>query len=350
MNIKKVDFKLPFVFAFVLVGLFSLVVLFFASSLKVSAQNPVEDEIIVNTTGYSVLSPNSFIFGGIYSGNYDKRGFTTYFEFKKNDPDLDIDENREETIKIVRDTGAEEHADFYTSPELSLFSDYYFRAVGYFNDRPDQKFYGRVLNLRTGTSFIGVIPFTAEVDGSGNMAVKDYTPPSCQPTQTLINGVCVDDAVPPPPDCNPATQILVNGVCVNKDSDTNPDINPDVNPPKDDNSGSGSGFFGLVPCGTERDADDKITNPCGFNHILDLINKVVKFIFLDLVIPIAALAFAYAGFELLTSGGETSKREKAKKTFTNVAIGLVIAVAAFLIVQTILSIAGYDQSWNWFGF
>ena len=60
--------------------------------------------------------------------------------------------------------------------------------------------------------------------------------------------------------------------------------------------------------------------------------------------------FAYAGFELVTSGGETSKREKAKKIFTNVAFGLAIAVAAFLIVQTILSIVGYKTSWDWFGF
>ena len=96
---------------------------------------------------------------------------------------------------------------------------------------------------------------------------------------------------------------------------------------------------GLVSC-----------DECGFSDILTLINKVTTFIFENLVIPIAAIAFAYAGFELLTSGGETSKKEKAKKIFTDVAIGLIIAAAAFLIVQTILSVLGYDQSWNWFGF
>src|SRR3989344_7526714 len=101
---------------------------------------------------------------------------------------------------------------------------------------------------------------------------------------------------------------------------------------------------GLVPC------DGSAENPCGFDQFLTLINTVVKFIFLNLIIPIAAIMFAYAGFELVTSGGETSKREKAKKIFTNVAFGLAIAVAAFLIVQTILSIVGYDKTWDWFGF
>ncbi|PJC49310.1 hypothetical protein CO033_02135, partial [Candidatus Nomurabacteria bacterium CG_4_9_14_0_2_um_filter_32_10] len=102
--------------------------------------------------------------------------------------------------------------------------------------------------------------------------------------------------------------------------------------------------MGLVPC------DGSAEHPCDFYQLLDLINKVINFIIVGLVIPIAAIMFAYAGFELLTSGGETSKREKAKSIFLNVAIGLIVVVAAFLIVQTVLSIAGYDKSWDWFGF
>ena len=112
---------------------------------------------------------------------------------------------------------------------------------------------------------------------------------------------------------------------------------PPSPPPSNSNTG-------LVPC------DGSAEKPCGFYQFLTLINTVVKFIFLNLIIPIAAIMFAYAGFELVTSGGETSKREKAKKIFTNVAFGLAIAVAAFLIVQTILSIVGYKTSWDWFGF
>jgi len=100
----------------------------------------------------------------------------------------------------------------------------------------------------------------------------------------------------------------------------------------------------LVKCGTSA------TNPCGFNDILVLINTVIHFILYDLAIPIAAIMFAYAGFELVTSGGSTEKKSKAIKIFTNVAIGLIFVAASFLIIKTILSIAGYDQSWNWFGF
>jgi hypothetical protein len=99
---------------------------------------------------------------------------------------------------------------------------------------------------------------------------------------------------------------------------------------------------GLIPC----------TDNCQFNDVMKLINNVMDFIFKNLVLPFSAIMFAYAGFELVTSGGETSKREKAKKIFTNVAIGLIVVAGAFLIVKTILSIAGYNtgNGWIWFGF
>jgi hypothetical protein len=116
-------------------------------------------------------------------------------------------------------------------------------------------------------------------------------------------------------------------------------------------SGSGSNTdSGLVKCGTVRDSENKITNPCTFSDIITLINTVINFIFLNLALPLAAIMFAYAGFELVTSGGETSKREKAKKIFINVAIGLVLAAGAFLIVQTVLSVVGYTDvaTWNKF--
>lgn len=125
---------------------------------------------------------------------------------------------------------------------------------------------------------------------------------------------------------------------------SSPPPSPPLPPTPTPSPTSDNGSTGLVPC------DGSDTNPCGFYQFLDLINKVVNYIIVGLVIPISAIMFAYAGFELLTSGGETSKREKAKKIFTDVAIGLIVVMAAFLIVQTVLGIVGYDKSWDWFGF
>lgn len=92
---------------------------------------------------------------------------------------------------------------------------------------------------------------------------------------------------------------------------------------------------GLVPC----------TNNCGFKDLMTLVNNVINFILYGMVIPIAAIMFAYAGFELVTSGGSTEKRGLAKKVFTNVVIGLIIAVASTIIVKLILSTLGFDASW-----
>lgn len=94
---------------------------------------------------------------------------------------------------------------------------------------------------------------------------------------------------------------------------------------------------GLVPCDTGAS--------CDFNALMTLVNKVIDFILTKMAIPIAAIMFFYAGFELVTSGGSTEKRGLAKKVFTNTVIGLIIAVAAVLIIKLILTVSGYNGAW-----
>ncbi|MFA5936895.1 MAG: pilin [Candidatus Paceibacterota bacterium] len=372
--------KLLVVIGIILTG-FS--VLFFNSSTKVLAEN--QDEVMVYTTGYSVLSSTSFIFDGYYSGNYQNRAFTTYFEFKEDDSNLEVDsgdlleyfglldKSKQTTIPIERSAGADESNVFYTSQPLQLFLTYYFRAVGYFNDAPNDKFYGTVLSFRT-----GVIPHGASypfsVIGGGDWRIycerplifdmmnnDCISPTSCKSPKVLnyVKDACMD-----PPVCT-STQYLnktgniciecapqiVNSTkngCINKPANTDTGTDTGIGTGTGTNSDSDSSsesFDGLVKC------DGSTGNPCGFNQFLDLIKRLIDFIFKYMVVPISAIMFAYAGFELITSGGEVAKRKKAISIFTNVAIGLVLAASAFLIVQTVLQILGYDKSSiNWFGF
>jgi hypothetical protein len=108
---------------------------------------------------------------------------------------------------------------------------------------------------------------------------------------------------------------------------------------------------GLVPCNNNNtpvtNSDGTVTQPipCDFVQLVNLVNTVIKFILFGMVIPIAAIMFVYAGFELVTSGGSTEKRGLAKKVFTNTVIGLIFAVASWLIVRTILLILGYSGAW-----
>ena len=112
---------------------------------------------------------------------------------------------------------------------------------------------------------------------------------------------------------------------------------------------------GLVPCGTEKeeikttidangvstDTGGDIINPCQFEHLFELVNKVINYVFTFLVVPIAAIIFAISGFKLLFSGGNSSKMAEAKKSMINVAIGLAVAAGAWLIIHTLLNILGY---------
>lgn len=105
----------------------------------------------------------------------------------------------------------------------------------------------------------------------------------------------------------------------------------------------------LVPCNNNSVV---VTNngtsinptPCDFNAFMTLINTVIRFILFDLAIPIAAIMMAYAGFLLVKAQGGEAKT-KAKSIFTNAVFGLIFAVAAWLIIRTILSILGYDGGW-----
>jgi len=105
---------------------------------------------------------------------------------------------------------------------------------------------------------------------------------------------------------------------------------------------------GLVTCGRAPgpDVPEAYTKECGFTDVMNLINNVIEFVLFYLAIPICAIMFFYAGLLMITAGEEAaSSRTKANHIFTNAAIGLVIAFAAWLIIKTIFSIVEYDGSW-----
>lgn len=93
---------------------------------------------------------------------------------------------------------------------------------------------------------------------------------------------------------------------------------------------------GLIPCGNEVNEAGQLVNPCGFDDFIALVNNVVKFL-IWVSIPIAVIAFTYAGFLMLTSGGNPGQIDRAKGIFKNVAIGLIFVISAWLIVYLIVS-------------
>ena len=87
----------------------------------------------------------------------------------------------------------------------------------------------------------------------------------------------------------------------------------------------------LIVCGTEALGD------CTFNSLIVLAQNLIT----DLIVIstfLATIAFAYAGFILLTSGGNESAKTKAKEIFRKVLIGYLWILGAWLLVYTITSV------------
>ncbi len=80
---------------------------------------------------------------------------------------------------------------------------------------------------------------------------------------------------------------------------------------------------------------------CGLADIITLIQNIIEYIFI-LVLPIVAIVFAYVGYLYLTSGGNTAKHTQAKEAMTNLGIGILIILAAWLIIKSVLTTLGVD--------
>lgn len=109
---------------------------------------------------------------------------------------------------------------------------------------------------------------------------------------------------------------------------------------------------GLVPC--------LEGNKCTTCDLVTLTNNIIRFVIIVLLASIAFIA-AWAGFFLLTSGGEPSARARAAGIFTSLVVGLLVMLAGWLVIDTIMKIllvevsgeqgqiefaSGYYGPWN----
>ncbi len=69
--------------------------------------------------------------------------------------------------------------------------------------------------------------------------------------------------------------------------------------------------------------------------IVTLAQNVLNFgIFLAVVL--SAILFAYAGWKLLTAGGNTEVYAQGKRVFGNVLIGLIIILGGWIVIDTLM--------------
>lgn len=86
---------------------------------------------------------------------------------------------------------------------------------------------------------------------------------------------------------------------------------------------------GLIPCGgTTANVDN---HPCAFSDFIVLAGKIIKLAVIYASLA-AAVAFMYAGYAYLTSGGSQEKVSYAKGIFKKVLIGYIIILGAWVFI------------------
>lgn len=100
---------------------------------------------------------------------------------------------------------------------------------------------------------------------------------------------------------------------------------------------------GLVPCGGAGQPE------CQACHLVILADTIIDFL-ITISAAIGAILFALAGLKMATSGGNETAVSDAKKSMTNIVIGFIILLAAWLIVDTIMKTFAVGDSrfgtWN----
>src|SRR3990167_7572432 len=90
--------------------------------------------------------------------------------------------------------------------------------------------------------------------------------------------------------------------------------------------------------------DGTTADPCTFGDLVKLAQNLINALIVISTF-LATAAFAYAGFILLTSGGNESAKTRAKEIFRKVLIGYLWILGAWLLIYTITSVllrSGYS--------
>ncbi|MCK9351455.1 MAG: hypothetical protein WCT49_04105 [Candidatus Paceibacterota bacterium] len=101
---------------------------------------------------------------------------------------------------------------------------------------------------------------------------------------------------------------------------------------------------GLVQCGKGNDPME-----CNFQAFIDLLQRIMNFLLFVLAVPLAAISFAWAGWLYLSAAGNEGNIKQAHEIFGTVALGLCIALAAWLIVHAIVKGLGVSTTYNFLG-
>lgn len=82
---------------------------------------------------------------------------------------------------------------------------------------------------------------------------------------------------------------------------------------------------------------------CDVESFFTTIQNVIKLL-LQIGIAFVAVIFTVAGYTYLTAGGDSGKVQQAHNMFKNAAIGFIVMLTAFLLVELLTSTLGLKSS------
>lgn len=104
---------------------------------------------------------------------------------------------------------------------------------------------------------------------------------------------------------------------------------------------------GLVPCGGLNE------KACSFCDLLQLWKRLIDFIMVDLLFPVATVMIVVGGFFIMTAGESPERAKRGRGIITAAVVGILIALFSWLIIDTIIkvlapnfnAVTGFGQ-WN----
>jgi hypothetical protein len=97
-------------------------------------------------------------------------------------------------------------------------------------------------------------------------------------------------------------------------------------------------FFGPIIQKGVSVIGDSQTCPLGWGAVINVVNNIISFLITIAIVFVAPVMIAYAGFLYVWNPMNPSGIAKAKSMLTNIVVGIVVALAAWMIVDAVMAV------------
>lgn len=77
---------------------------------------------------------------------------------------------------------------------------------------------------------------------------------------------------------------------------------------------------------------------CNYCDFLATGNRIINFLLVNVMFPVAAIIFVVGGITIMTAGDSSSRYQKGKEMIKGTIIGIIIALLAWLVIDTLFQV------------